>query len=264
MWQEARDLTILTPWHVYPYFFWFQQSCQSDKYAMVFTDSNAYNTLTSRDLDLDLPLQSSAILQQGFEDDAWDGYVCFPFHSDVSTVATDVLVLNHQASVSTCWLNIHYFGPVSRRNIIHRPPILWNNLTSTSAVPCIRWKSMSTSTEVPWQYTKDPLMKFYGRPSLLSSVSQRFQSRVQIPPIAQCVAVVLITYNCELPLHPNYHIKSKVTIMPTNTRPVIIEIIVWLSGRGLSPWEILRINGVFAMPVNKMPYSVFVSTISTD
>ena len=96
----------------------------------------------------------------------------------------------------------------------------------------------------------------------MSSPGQPSPSAVLISPMAQksvwhiCVDHIQLwaVAVCQVPF------QTKVAIMPTNIRPVIIENIVRFSSLGLSQREMSRISGV-SQGVNSKSYAMFVRAV---
>ena len=90
------------------------------------------------------------------------------------------------------------------------------------------------------------LTNFYGRPSLLSIPSQSYISGVLISPIISNEVWPICADHIQLWAVTVFKLLSqtKVVMMPTNIRPVIIENIVQFTSLWLSKREIMKITGV--------------------
>ena len=124
---------------------------------------------------------------------------------------------------------------------LRRHRVLYN-VTVMNLSQC-QYKALGNTYKTP----REPLTNFYDQPSLRSSPGQPSFLAVLISTIApkrQCGAFLLITFSCEPSLYANYHLIQKMSIVPTNIPPVILENIVLFSGLGFSRREMWRIIGV--------------------
>ena len=106
-----------------------------------------------------------------------------------------------------------------------------------------------------------PLTNFYGRPSLFSNPSAFFPQHWWFPHwpkggvVHLCWSHSAVRRHCmQITIVTDYRWQTKVTITPTNNRPVIIEN-VWFSGLVLSQIEVSGTTG--------LSYTVFMRAVLT-